>query len=181
MACISCGRGFHEECLDFNIIPDIENNPAEQDWTCCCSWSTEKEENIPFSQSSELREATGEERKIGRPPKPDSEITTSAGRKRAAVLYGINPDEPCDWQGLANCGGGKSPIIGCLNGKQQHRHHGPIKNTSRNEDTNIHRICTPCHNLWHAKNDPIYNEEEYSLLPHSPRASTPHEKLARGV
>jgi hypothetical protein len=159
MACISCGRGLHGECF---------NNP------CCCS-TGKKEESIPFS-------STGEDSpRIGRPPKPNSEITTSAGRKRAAILYPINEGESCDWQGLANCGGGKFPITGCLNGKQQHRHHGPIKNTSHNEDTNIHRICDNCHNLWHAKNDPVYSEEEYALLPHEPRQSTPAEKLARGV
>lgn len=55
-----------------------------------------------------------------------------------------------------NCGGGTMPIVGCLDGKQQARHHGPDKNTLNNERGNVHRICHTCHNRWHTLNDPDY-------------------------
>lgn len=55
-----------------------------------------------------------------------------------------------------NCGGGQKPIVGCLNGKQQARHHGPDKNTLNNEVGNVHRICHTCHNRWHTLNDDDY-------------------------
>src|SRR5687768_4664259 len=100
MACVGCGRGFHYEC---NQQP------------CCC---TDELGNIPFT-SEELPSP------VGRKQKPDDELSISGGRKRAAAKYEINPDEACEWKGLANCGGGKFPIIGCLDGKQQNRHHGP--------------------------------------------------------
>lgn len=55
-----------------------------------------------------------------------------------------------------NCGGGQFPIVGCLNGIQQARHHGPDKNTLNNERGNVHRICHTCHNRWHTLNDENY-------------------------
>src|SRR5688500_6529481 len=106
MACISCGRGFHDECT-VRLMHD----------ECCCTplLNTVVPESVPFSET--IEESV---KKVGRPQKPDSEITTSAGRKRAAVLYLLDPEADCEWQGLANCGGGKFPIVGCLRGKQQH-------------------------------------------------------------
>lgn len=101
----------------------------------------------------------------------------STGRKRAAVQYPLFRDQPCEWQGKKNCGGG-TPIVGCINGLQQHRHHGPVKDTLRNEPTNIHRICNNCHARWHAVNDPIYNEEEYNKLPHQPQPAEELELIA---
>lgn len=115
--------------------------------------------------------------KRGRPKKDDSEITVSAGRKRAAELYPLDKDAPCEWQGLADAGGGKHPIIGCLQGKQQHIQHGPVKATYRNERENIHLICVKCHNRWHTVNDPVYDEDEYDKLPHSPRQATEEELI----
>lgn len=141
MACIGCGRGFHEECL---------NSP------CCCK--------VDESKPVEVKQ-----------------LTVSAGRKRAAVDYPIeNSTDPCEWRALANCGGGLNPIIGCITGVQQHRHHGPIKDTLRNEKGNVHKICTSCHNLWHRRNDEVYDEDTYSTLPHNPREATPNEMLRRG-
>lgn len=144
--CLSCLRGFHYEC----------NNP------CCCrgsSPSVDTGEAILFSSTERFSK---------------EDVSVSAGRKRAAVLYQVNPDAPCEWRALTNCGGGKNPIDGCLTGKQQHRHHGPVKRTTRNERSNIHLICTKCHNTWHAKNDPLYgekkgDEEDFEILPHEPR------------
>ena len=95
-------------------------------------------------------------------------LTSSTGRKRAAELYPIDADAPCEWRGKRNCGGGRVPIIGCYAGKQKHRHHGPVKRTTRNERGNVHRICTACHVHWHELNDLEYDEREYELLPHLP-------------
>jgi len=134
VACVSCARGFYEEC---GHTPPI----------------------LP-------PQALSDERNGNR--KADSDIGTSAGRKRAAAAYQIDKGEACEWRGLTNCGGGLHPIIGCINGLQVHRHHGPIKNTSHNESGNIHLICVRCHNIWHAKNDPYYIEEAYAVLPHKP-------------
>lgn len=116
----------------------------------------------------------------GRPRKEDNEITSSAGRKRAAVEYKIDSEEYCEWRGLANCGGGKHPIIGCLTGLQKHRHHGPIKNTSRNEEGNVHRICAKCHNRWHTANDGDYTEVDNESLPHNPRPMDIQDMLMSG-
>jgi hypothetical protein len=104
-------------------------------------------------------------------------VTTSAGRKRAATMYPLDRTVACEWQLLANCGGGKIPILGCLTGKQINRHHGPVKHTERNERGNIHLICAHCHNLWHAKNDPVYDEDLFDSLLHDPRPMTPEEML----
>lgn len=81
----------------------------------------------------------------------------STGRKRAARLYPLNREQPCEWRGKVRMGGGDRPILGCLNGYQQARHHGPDKNTLNNEAGNVHRICHECHNRWHAANDPDYD------------------------
>lgn len=71
-------------------------------------------------------------------------------------MYPLDRDADCEWQGKKNNGGGKSPIVGCLEGKQQARHHGPDKNTLNNDYGNVHRICHQCHNRWHARNDDGY-------------------------
>lgn len=68
----------------------------------------------------------------------------STGRKRAAKMYPLKRDDPCEWQGKANCGGGLHPILGCIKGVQEARHHGPDKNVTNNEAGNVHRICHAC-------------------------------------
>lgn len=80
----------------------------------------------------------------------------STGRKRAAQMYPLDKEAPCEWRGNKNCGGGKRPIVGCADGLQQARHHGPDKNTLNNDAGNVHRICSKCHNRWHARNDSGY-------------------------
>lgn len=94
----------------------------------------------------------------------------STGRKRAAKLYPLNREQDCDWKGRANCGGGSSPILGCITGRQQARHHGPDKTVSNNNEGNVHRICHYCHNRWHAANDPSYDWNNPCVTPHSPIA-----------
>lgn len=95
----------------------------------------------------------------------------STGRKRAAKAYPMDPTMLCEWSMKKNCGGGTNPIVGCLAGLQQARHHGPDKNTLNNEQGNVHRICHCCHNRWHTLNDEGY---VWGNLydPHSPLEAT---------
>jgi hypothetical protein len=108
----------------------------------------------------------------GGPVKEDEDIIDphSTGRKRAAAAYPLKEGMVCEWAGLASAGGGL-PIIGCVNLQNPiddegnivgnlavHRHHGPDKNTLNNTEGNVHRICNFCHNRWHTRNDPVYNE-----------------------
>lgn len=153
MPCSSCGRGFHDECF-----------------SDCKTCHPEPQEVKAIKVNSGVL-------KIGRPEKDFHQITDplSTGRKRAARDYKLEKDQPCEWQGLKNCGGGLNPIIGCLDGKQIQRHHGPIKDPRHNESGNVHRICTKCHRRWHARNDPVYDEGEYSRLPHRPEPAQSSE------
>jgi hypothetical protein len=105
----------------------------------------------------------------------------SAGRKIAAREYPLNGDAPCEWQNQGNCGGGDYPILGCLDGKQQARHHGPEKNVHNNEKGNVHRICHYCHYRWHAANDPTYDWNAGVWPPHNPRPLTEKEKVKQAI
>lgn len=146
--CVPCGRNFHCECRK----GCRKCHPKEKKET------TNSEPTAPTQRKkNNLRDAE------------------STGRKRAARLYPINPDAACQWQGKKNCGGGKRPIVGCLSGLQKHRHHGPIKNTTRNEEGNVHLICTGCHGHWHELNDLVYDQKDYELLPHAPVVAEPIE------
>lgn len=140
MACFSCGAGLHFEC----------SGTRGTGKACCCEGKS-----APVAEENEE-----EDRRSIRGYKRDTTLKDqqSTGRKRAAVLYPIdkNTPGPCEWQGLRFAGGGRYPIIGCTNGTQQARHHGPDKNTLNNEEGNVHRICAFCHNRWHTLNDPDY-------------------------
>lgn len=148
MSCIDCGRGFHEECKK-------------------CRKGKCHQEKIEAPSSLTLRS-------VGAPLKSpeDMKDPKSTGRKRAAMLYPLYRDKPCEWRGLKNCGGGVHPITGCMDGLQQARHHGPVKDTTTNDSGNIHRICHQCHNRWHTLNNPDYNEEQNRHLPHKPEKAT---------
>lgn len=100
----------------------------------------------------------------------------STGRKRAAKLYPLAENSPCEWSNKSNCGGGSYPILGCLNGTQQARHHGPHKNVMDNEEGNVHRICHACHNRWHTVNDPSYDFNDPNITPHNPAPMTEADK-----
>lgn len=112
-----------------------------------------------------------EDEKEFRTYKDDSALRDqqSTGRKRAAKMYPLDPEAECEWRMRKNCGGGTYPIVGCLKGLQEARHHGPDKNTLNNEKGNVHRICHYCHNRWHTLNDPDYvwsaNHELHSPWP----------------
>lgn len=151
--CAPCGRGFHEECKKgcSKCHPKSDSEPPEN----------------KTLQKVDFRKHGGTREKLKDPQ--------STGRKRAAILYPLAKTEPCEWRGLKNCGGGRRPIIGCLDGLQAARHHGPVKNVTRNHEGNVHRICTRCHNHWHELNDLVYNEQEFGLLPHDPVAASPEE------
>lgn len=145
MGCLACGRGFHSECKK------------------CLKGRCHRK----ISRLASILTNTGSGR--GAPVKNPDDVKDrhSTGRKRAAQIYPLFKNKPCEWRRKKNCGGGR-PIIGCISGLQQARHHGPVKDTLRNEPGNVHRICTSCHNRWHAQNDKHYNEEEYEKLPHKP-------------
>jgi hypothetical protein len=157
MACIYCGRGFHDECE--RGCPDCHG-----------------EEDSRISNTISNLVGSGGP---GRPALDPSQVTDrySTGRKRAAALYPLNNKEPCEWRNLKNCGGGV-PVIGCLNGFQQDRHHGPVKDTLRNERENVHLICKKCHKRWHYFNDPVYLEEKWDDTSHEPVPATEAELRA---
>lgn len=154
MPCISCGRGFHDECHDcqtcHGIIEDQVNNLA-----------TVGNAYQPRQGSREL---------------PDHLVTDiySTGRKRAARDFPLNRMAPCEWRGLKNVGGGM-PIVGCVNGYQQDRHHGPDKTTTNNDPSNVHRICKKCHKRWHYTNDAVYDQQSWSETKHEPEEATEEE------
>jgi len=164
MTCLPCGRRLHEEC----------RSPVDE--KCCCGGEVYEEET-PIIGGIEKRTVRAAKEGVG----------ISAGRKRAATLYPLNLEAPCEWRMLSNCGGGLYPIVGCVDGFQQTRHHGPVKNTEYNNRSNIHLICHNCHNRWHTANDPHYDrndkeaEARFALLPHQPRDVTGKELVTRKV
>lgn len=152
MACSACGRGFHDECLDGckKCHPKEKTKAAEPKVTV-----------ITGRKKGSVADGLKDPH--------------STGRKRAAELYPLDKSSPCEWRGKKNCGGGKRPIVGCVDGLQVARHHGPVKDTTRNHEGNVHRICTRCHNHWHELNDLVYDQREYGLLPHDAETATAEE------
>lgn len=136
-----------EELVCYLCVADIPHSNTE----ICKSPTEDNDTDI----SGAVKEAV----KRGRPPKEVEDLVDprSAGRKQAAVLI---PDEKgaiCEWAGLKEAGGGIVPITGCPGYPAEHRHHGPDKNTLNNDrHTNLHFICTFCHNRWHALNNRFY-------------------------
>jgi len=129
-----------------------------------------------------------EKKGVGRPMSDPDQITdvTSTGRKRAAMLYPIFENMKCEWAGLKFAGGGVEPIVGCDNHIIQpnkgpdkgDRHHGPDKNVINNSPGNVHRICSSCHNRWHARNNKYYGERPPADQPYLPKVDydwKPHD------
>lgn len=156
MGCPACGRGFHWECEEG------------------CEECHGKEE-LDLGQLKSTPGLYGANGAIK--DSKDIKDRLSTGRKRAAELYPIIDHRACEWQRMKNCGGG-IPIVGCLNGLQRDRHHGPIKDPIENTPGNVHRICKPCHNRWHTVNDPKYVEEEWAKTKHDPQPAEEIELLA---
>lgn len=178
--CLACRLGYHTECDLFWAALSAD---AEYDEQCCCGedFSVEaalqEEERrkiiregsgyVPATGFPELTEPSTPLKEfpaywgtfLGMKPLDEYRDSNSSGRKIAAKLAPIEPGSVCEWAWLAAAGGGVVPIIGCPGRPASDRHHGPDKNTMRNEvGTNLHRICDWCHNQWHAKNDPFYGE-----------------------
>lgn len=200
LKCVSCLSGYSWECTQNGQCDSNANssNPFLDD-TSRDSDRVLALENV--GQSGDLDYGTGEEEQsndvfeagmVGRGPGlPVREINTykedsalkdqqSTGRKRAAIMYPLIEGADCEWRAQTNCGGGSSPIVGCIDGKQEARHHGPDKNTLNNEHGNVHRICHTCHNRWHARNDPDYVWGQIYPL-HSPRPASSDELLLNEV
>lgn len=156
--CWSCVVGFHGECY---FPTDIEDRP---DLIRCCCNGERKDVDTEKSKNP-----------VGRPPSDPADMKdpVSAGRHRAKEMYEIFTGMTCEWAGLKHAGGGVFPIVGCAGNKivetrklsDEHRalgyergdrHHGPDKNTLNNSPFNVHRVCSPCHNYWHALNNDTY-------------------------
>jgi hypothetical protein len=148
MACIACGRSFHDEC------------------EIGCDACHGNLDSITKSLAT------------GSNVKPDERVTDvlSTGRKRAAKLYAhlMSPTTPCEWRGKKNCGGGAT-IVGCINGFTQDIHHGPDKFTLNNDRDNVHLICKKCHKRWHFYNDQLYERDLYRTTKHEPIEATYEE------
>lgn len=163
MACSNCGDGLHWECTRIT------------DGACCCK------DNPPPPVAEEEDDLDDDEpRYISRTYKREGTLKDqqSTGRKRAARLYPLDPEKPCEWRGLKYAGGGGQPIIGCLDGTQQARHHGPDKNTLNNDPGNVHRICHKCHNRWHTENDSSYTPDSIGHKHDPDTRATPEEIVA---
>lgn len=180
LSCLSCGRGLCDECPD-NYLDDRDN--------CCCGGRIQTTLGSNGFRRSNVESNSGDGRsRKGRNKKADESLEDplSTWRKRASLAYPLDPEADCEWKGLADCGGGKYPIVGCANGKQKTLHHGPVKidnttrydfNTRTEDIRNIHLICTRCHALWHYWNDTPYTPESYMEMPHKPRVATPRELI----
>lgn len=156
--CWSCVVGFHEECFDPQLLQPEELEVAlsnDDAWVQCCCHSSKVKDAQEFAMGA------------GRPVADPKDITdiTSTGRRRAQMMYPIMTGMLCEWSGLLRAGGGIKPIVGCNGNTIEatkegphagHRHHGPNKNVIDNAASNVHRICTTCHNRWHALNNEFY-------------------------
>jgi hypothetical protein len=147
--CSRCARNLHGAC---NRGGCNECHPTQ--------------DKIETSETTPNDDETEEEViQLERSGKLDSSLVDpqSTGRKRAAKLYPLDKTKPCEWREVLHAGGGLHPIMGCVDGKQQARHHGPDYNTLNNDPGNVHRICHRCHNVWHVNNDPDKNEAYLKL------------------
>lgn len=146
LPCPACGAGDHLMCESA-----VDNH-------CCCS--VVKFDNVEVTKKESYGDAT-------KTPDAITDVQ-STGRKRAATLYPFTEGGICEWTGLKNAGGGVVTVIGCMGNIATDRHHGPDKNTLNNRRENVHLICSPCHNLWHAKNDKFYGERPPGTEPFIP-------------
>ena len=182
--CLPCLTGYPEECWQ----PDEYGNSK-----CVLEPKIEPEFTPLFSKpkprtTQKLKVSRRKpkimrvKKYVGRPVKDFKDITDlrSTGRKYAARMYPIKEGMICEWNGLANAGGGPYSITGCGGNLATVRHHGPDKNTLNNEFGNVHRICATCHNRWHAANDKFYPLErppgDVAYLPNEGIEWTGHDR-----
>lgn len=162
-ACWPCVVSLHEECYDLSIV---EDDNIDGSWVQCCCFKHKGDDAEDWVRG------------VGRPVSEPSDITDvlSTGRKRAAMLYPIYDGMVCEWAGLRFAGGGVEPIIGCQGNvleankgpNKGDRHHGPDKNVINNGPDNVHRICSKCHNRWHARNNKYYGDRPAVDQPYIP-------------
>jgi hypothetical protein len=190
MRCISCLTGRNWECSrDEQCNDQLVNSGSESDSIPGSVGLHELvlEASIGEGRQDVRRDSESDSDPSSTPKVPVREVNTykddsalrdqqSTGRKRAAVMYPLDSEADCEWARQFNCGGNKA-IVGCIDGKQEARHHGPNKNTLDNDAGNVHRICHKCHNRWHATNDEGY---VWGGLyePHNPREATYDELVA---
>lgn len=173
MKCPPCQVGLHSSCQRISCDCSMEiHQPQESDLSLTSSEESE-DEGLRSSLSNEKNSRSRTRRQKRDATLKDQQST---GRKRAARQYPLDRTGKCEWQGLADCGGGSTPIIGCVTGLQQSRHHGPDKSTSNNEEGNVHRICHRCHNRWHAANNKAYDWTTTKVVAHNPRVQTDSER-----
>lgn len=186
MPCVSCMAGFHEECAE---PVAIEGNA---EWHSCCCWTDADVESASRSIDPQpLKDSIRQEKEAD-----DLKDQTSTGRKRARAIIAaelasgvLYEDMLCEWAGLKYAGGGAVPIVGCEDtritfakgngGRTANIQHGPDKSTLNNDrGSNLHVICTTCHNRWHAVNDPYYGERPDGGKPHIPLSGdvVPHDR-----
>lgn len=185
VGCPECARGFHAECEHGDECPSCE----------ICNPTLIEEPEI-------IVESTGKESHYEK--FKEFKDPSSTGRHRAALLYPYICDncehtksehkedstcgkeicfclgymwKPCEWRNFKNCGGGRNPIVGCGDGVQHDRHHGPIKDPLRNELGNVSLLCEKCHQRWHILNDEYYVEAEFAKLKHSLEPATAKDIL----
>lgn len=172
--CADCAYGNYDLCGHNPPVSNVKPDPQKAFDTGGIAPLS----NTPSPESNPHLAVTNEGNKL-RFAKSDETVRdpASTGRKRAAALYPITDGAICEWSRLALAGGGKYPIVGCVGGKQENRHHGPDKNTLNNAEGNVHRICAHCHNLWHHLNDPDHDPQRG----HKPRVATDEELVKWNV
>lgn len=175
--CIMCSTGMPASCLTGSCESSLVSPPEESDPSLTLSESASDGNDEDEGRWISSRGASNRGNGV-RSNKRDGALKDqqSTGRKRAARLYPLNESANCEWSNRSNCGGGLVPILGCLNGKQQARHHGPDKSVSNNEEGNVHRICHYCHNRWHAANNADYDWNSTEVKAHTPIPMTDEQR-----
>jgi hypothetical protein len=158
MKCIPCLQGMPDLCMTGGNC-DSGNESAQSETSNANELSSVRMSDGVYTEEDYER----------KPPRIRKRSATlkdplSTGRKEAARLYPLYEDRDCEWAYSEKAGGGKHPIKGCavrfgVPNKQVNRHHGPDKDTMNNDEGNVHRICSHCHNKWHAANDDDYDPD----------------------
>ena len=179
--CFFCAANLHESCTEIESCAcSLQSHNTELVLSPTKSEGLDSESvSEPDDEDEGVRYKSRSKRQSNsRASKRASSLKDqqSTGRKRAAKLYPLDREAACEWRGKSNVGGGDYPIRGCIYGKQEARHHGPIKDTTVNDEGNVHRICHYCHNRWHVVNDPGYNWNRSNYPSHRPVDMTERER-----
>ncbi len=167
--CVMCASGLPSSCLGISCDSSLPSPVTESDPSLTLEVSDDSDDDVRGrgTRATSSRNSGGRDANL--------KDQQSTGRKRAARLYPLSFESPCEWVNRSNCGGGTHPIRGCVSGTQQARHHGPDKSVVNNEEGNVHRICHYCHNRWHVANDATYDWNAGYYNPHNPRPMTEAE------